>query len=401
MSATVRNILLVDDEADQRLTTKLLLSSPTVEVIEAASGEEALEKIAQNKPDLVLLDFNMDGIDGIETLCRIRKLHGLRELPVLMLSGREESEIIVKALDSGANDYITKLTSPEVLEARVRRHLVNIEIENPNPEASKNSLGELLLHEPLDDGSVATIYRATDTQTSRTVAVEVLKPGLGIDVERYQRESRYQADYEHVAEILGVYTEPTDYLVFSYQSGQRLDQFIDGKAQEPASLLKIMLGLTRIVDSIHQAGEFHGCLQPTGVILDLEGRPHLTNSGISGLIVQENAVYASDWFSAHPAYLAPEQLRDDIQVDTRADLYALGAILFTLATGRAPFEGPLDQLALHTMEDDAPAPSKLRPDGDRMFDFVCHRLLSKKASQRYQTCQDLIQKLSELTEEVR
>ena len=400
MTSTGRHILIVDDEADQRLTTKMLLSSPTVRVEEASSGEEALQKIIESKPDLVLLDFNMDGIDGIETLRRIRQSHGHRDLPVLMLSGREESEIIVEALDSGANDYITKLTSPAVIEARVRRHLVNIEIEGKEVQDSGHSLGRLLLHESTDEGSIATVYRATDTASSQIVSAKVLKPGLGVNVERYENEKRYKETYDNVGELLGVYTEPTDHLVFSYHSGQRLDHYLDGRAQDPLSVLKIMLVLARTVDSIHRSKEVHGCLQPSGILIDSEGAPHLTNSGISDLIIQENAVYASDWFSAHPAYLAPEQLKDDVEVDERADLYALGAILFTLATGKAPFEGSLSQIPLQTLESEPPVPSKHRPDGDRMFDFVCHRLLSKKASGRYQTCQDLIQKLSELREEL-
>ena len=130
MKSTLGKVLLVDDDADQRATLEMLLSGYEMDIIQAASGEEALEHLAKLTPCLVLLDFDMQGINGLETLAKIREKHSPEELPVVMISNRQDTEIIVEALDNGANDYVTKVTDPDILLARIRRHLIQKRLPN-------------------------------------------------------------------------------------------------------------------------------------------------------------------------------------------------------------------------------------------------------------------------------
>ncbi|HET9766583.1 MAG TPA: response regulator transcription factor [Thermoanaerobaculia bacterium] len=111
-------LLVVDDDPELRPLVGFALRQASYLVVEAASGEEALTLLERELPDLMILDVNMPGIDGFEVLRRART-NG-RRLPILMLTVRGEEEDLVRGLDLGADDYLTKPFSPRTLLARVR-----------------------------------------------------------------------------------------------------------------------------------------------------------------------------------------------------------------------------------------------------------------------------------------
>ena len=113
-------ILVVDDEPQIRRVMRVALSGASYMVADARSGEEALEKLREEKVDLVLLDVNLPGIGGLETCRAIRERS---DVPVIMLTVRNSSRDTVAALDAGADDYVTKPFSMEVLLARIRATL--------------------------------------------------------------------------------------------------------------------------------------------------------------------------------------------------------------------------------------------------------------------------------------
>jgi two-component system KDP operon response regulator KdpE len=118
MSQRVIRVLLVDDEQAIRRALRPPLIELGFELAEASRGEEALQKLRTAIFDAILLDINMPGIGGIETLRRIRSIHP--RLPVLMLSVRDGEEDKVESLELGADDYITKPFSTRELIARIR-----------------------------------------------------------------------------------------------------------------------------------------------------------------------------------------------------------------------------------------------------------------------------------------
>jgi two-component system KDP operon response regulator KdpE len=113
-------ILVVDDDPQIRRVMKATLVSHSYEVIEARTGEDALEMVARETPSLVLLDMNMPGIGGLET-CRV--LRSTMDIPVIILSVRNTEKDKVAALDAGADDYVTKPFGIEELLARIRAAL--------------------------------------------------------------------------------------------------------------------------------------------------------------------------------------------------------------------------------------------------------------------------------------
>ena len=110
-------VLIVDDEPQVRRALRTILVSQGCAVIEVRDGEEAIEEIKADPPNLVLLDINMPGIDGFETCRRIREAS---DVPIIMVTVRDSEEDKVKALDAGADDYLVKPFGTQELLARVR-----------------------------------------------------------------------------------------------------------------------------------------------------------------------------------------------------------------------------------------------------------------------------------------
>ena len=113
-------ILVVDDDPQIRRVMKATLVAHHYEVVEARTGEDALDRIPEEMPNLVLLDMNMPGMDGLETC---RAIRGGSEVPVIILSVRSNEKDKVAALDAGADDYVTKPFGIEELLARIRAAL--------------------------------------------------------------------------------------------------------------------------------------------------------------------------------------------------------------------------------------------------------------------------------------
>lgn len=121
-------ILVADDDLVMRCTMSAVLSEAGYVVLEAADGEEALRLARQHVPDLVILDLIMPGMDGFEACARIRADPLLVEIPILVLTGLEDSTAIHRAFDTGASDFVTKPLNPTLLSHRVRFMLRSVDV---------------------------------------------------------------------------------------------------------------------------------------------------------------------------------------------------------------------------------------------------------------------------------
>lgn len=113
-------ILVVDDESQIRRVLRVMLTREHYECGEAASGEEALRKLHEFQPDLILLDLNMPGMGGLETC---RAMRAMSNAPIIVLTVRNEETDKIKALDAGGDDYVTKPFAKDELLARIRAEL--------------------------------------------------------------------------------------------------------------------------------------------------------------------------------------------------------------------------------------------------------------------------------------
>jgi DNA-binding response OmpR family regulator len=136
-------ILIIEDEEDIARLITIYLKREGIETEWCETGEEGLKLLETNKFDLIVLDINLPGMDGFETLQKIRKTNNL---PVLMLSARREDADMLIGFGGGADDYVTKPFSPGVLTARIRAHLNRIASENSHSDSSTSlfQFGEIL-----------------------------------------------------------------------------------------------------------------------------------------------------------------------------------------------------------------------------------------------------------------
>jgi signal transduction histidine kinase len=116
-------ILVVDDQAANVRVVGTLLGRRGYTVVPAHSGPEALAAVAGNAPDLILLDMMMPGMDGFELLAALREIPGLRKVPVVFLTAAQDRDLLLRAFEAGAVDYVTKPFMPEELLARVEAHV--------------------------------------------------------------------------------------------------------------------------------------------------------------------------------------------------------------------------------------------------------------------------------------
>ncbi|MBN3039420.1 MAG: response regulator [Candidatus Omnitrophica bacterium] len=124
-----KRILIVDDDPDILDVLRLTIPEEEYEVVEAQDGQEALSKTYERPPDLIILDYIMPKLDGIQVCQKLKKDILLRHLPVILLTGKGDVKDKVKGLDAGADDYIVKPFDPQELLARIRMTLRRSEID--------------------------------------------------------------------------------------------------------------------------------------------------------------------------------------------------------------------------------------------------------------------------------
>ena len=118
-----RRILVVEDHEENRRIMRDLLTSAGYEMIEAVTGEDGVTLAERERPDLILMDIQLPGIDGYETTRRIKANPALRAIPIIAVTSYALSGDDVKAREAGCNDYVTKPFSPRALLAKIREHL--------------------------------------------------------------------------------------------------------------------------------------------------------------------------------------------------------------------------------------------------------------------------------------
>ncbi|MHC4290253.1 MAG: response regulator [Planctomycetota bacterium] len=158
-------ILIVDDEEDVLELVRYNLEKNGYTVETAATGEEALKKVRFKKPDLMVLDLMLPGVDGLNVCKQLKSDPRTEQLPIIMLTAKGEEADIVTGLELGADDYVTKPFSPKVLVARIRRRLHQTSVSNT--EAAPVNIYELTI-----EAAPVNIYELTIDPSRRQVLID-------------------------------------------------------------------------------------------------------------------------------------------------------------------------------------------------------------------------------------
>ncbi|MCQ8128796.1 phosphate regulon transcriptional regulator PhoB [Methylomonas rivi] len=136
------NILVVEDEDAIREMLVMVLEQADLNVTAAASAEEALQSLAENRVDLLVLDWMLPGISGVELARRLKREPGFKDMPIILLTARGEEEDKIRGLEIGADDYVTKPFSPKELIARIKAVMRR---SGKLSETGQLSVGDLIL----------------------------------------------------------------------------------------------------------------------------------------------------------------------------------------------------------------------------------------------------------------
>lgn len=240
-------------------------------------------------------------------------------------------------------------------------------------------------------GGMGVVYRATERATGRAVAVKyVLAPAHPTAHARFRREVRALAKVRHpnVVSVFAVMLDGRDpYFTMEYVPGGPLGRKLAvGGPLPPAAAAGLVAAAARGVAAAHAAGVLHRDIKPANILLDLDGTPKVADFGLAKSAGRDDGLTGTDSAVGTPNYMPPEQAVGGKDVDERADVYGLGAVLYECLTGRRPFDAatPLETVRMVLAEPPAP-PRRHRPDLPADLEAVCLRCLEKSPAKRYPT----------------
>ena len=263
------------------------------------------------------------------------------------------------------------------------------------------TLGDYELISLLGAGGMAEVYRARDLALGREVAVKVLPASLALDpgyVERFRDEARRVATLDH-PNVVPVYHYGEEqgllYLVMPILKESLRDRMAREGILSPSEAGRIVVQVAAALDTAHNHGIVHRDVKPENILLSTEGKAHLTDFGISREVEflrqtgKARTLAASGLPVGTPEYMAPEQLRGG-EVDQRADIYALGAVLYELLTGTVPFDGPTPYEVASLVLTSPLTPPSVRNDAIWPdLDQVVMKSLERDATARYADARSL------------
>jgi eukaryotic-like serine/threonine-protein kinase len=264
------------------------------------------------------------------------------------------------------------------------------------------AFGDFELLEELGRGGMGIVYKARQFSLGRLVAVKMIlrgplaSPG---DVARFRSEAAAAARLEH-SHIVPVYEigqhDGQPYFVMKYIEGTTLGRRLaDGPlpAREAAELL---LPVCEGVQFAHEHGILHRDLKPSNILIDCQGRPHVSDFGLAKQVSADGDLTRSGAILGTPSYMAPEQAAGNRgQLGPASDVYSLGTILYQMLTGRPPFQAasPVDTVLL-VLEQDPLPPRLLNPKADRDLEMIALRCLQKPPLLRYPSARALADDLA-------
>src|SRR3954463_10634155 len=238
-------------------------------------------------------------------------------------------------------------------------------------------------------GGMATVYEATDLRLDRTVAVKVMHPGLGDDDEfaaRFVAEARAAAKLSH-PNVVSVFDQGNDdgtvFLAMELIPGHTLRDTIGKEAPlSPGRALALLEPVVSALAAAHRAGLVHRDVKPENVLIADDGRIKVADFGLAKAVSATTQHTATGVLIGTVSYVAPELVVEG-RSDARADVYAVGVIMYELLTGHKPHEGETPiQVAYKHVHEDVPPPSREVPDIPDNIDALVARDTARDREQR-------------------
>src|SRR5215208_210838 len=255
----------------------------------------------------------------------------------------------------------------------------------------------------LGRGGMATVYLGYDPRFEREVAVKVLpRELLHADPQfrlRFEREAKIIAQLEHSA-IVPVYdvgeADGQPFFVMRYMNGGSLSERIKAGVSSIEESARILGAIAPGLDEAHSKGFVHRDIKPSNILFDKKNIPYISDFGIAKLSQAQSGNVTGSAIIGTPAYMAPEQAQGDA-IDGRADIYALGIILYEMLTGRQPYEADTPMaVAIKHITDPVPHILTANPRLPQGMDTIIQKAMAKNKKDRFSTTVEMTNAIRDL-----
>ena len=292
----------------------------------------------------------------------------------------------------------------EVSAARGAKRPSSTELDFASLGTGKRFAGRYEVQETVGAGAMGMVYRTKDLELDEEVAIKTVKPELVVDetaVERFKDEIRLARKISHrnvvrthdFGEWQGVY-----YLTMEYVEGVTVRDLLDTRGQLGVSpTMAIATQLAAALAVAHEQGVIHRDIKPQNLLLDSGGVLKVMDFGVARLAERTSGITETGLVVGTPAYMSPEQLLTDADLDPRSDLWAVGVVLYECLTGKLPFTASTPvALIAKVLNEVPPTPAELNPEVPETLSALVLELLAKRREDRPSSAQELEQRLGRL-----
>lgn len=265
-------------------------------------------------------------------------------------------------------------------------------------------LGDYELRKMIGRGGMGVVYLATQRNLDREVAVKMIRSGMLAgeeEVRRFRTEAKAAAKLQH-PNIVSVhhfgYLEGHHFFSMDYVAGTDLARKMAEGPLPIEQAVRYVRDCARAIHYAHQCQILHRDLKPANVLIDNDDQVHITDFGLAKHTDNDSSLTASGAAVGTPNYMAPEQASGHgDRAGRAADVYALGAILFAVVTGRPPFVGDtIVQTLMQVVHRPTPSPREFRPEVPADLETVLLKSLAKEPNDRYQSAEELASELDRI-----
>jgi len=403
-------IVLADDHTMIRRGLRMVLESEAgfSVVAEAGDVDSALRATRELLPRVVVLDLNMPGDPTLPAIPRF--LEAAAGVAVVVLTMENDPVFARRALAAGACGYVLKEGAEDELVDAIRTVAGGGTYVNPGlgarlatAEPAELGVGSLFAGHRIDGiagrGGMGVVYRATDLTLERQVALKLIAPRVAGDEEfraRFERECKVAASLEH-PHVVPIYHAGQEgdrlYVTMRFIEGTDLRALLAEEGRLDAEhAVAVITQVAGALDEAHRHGLVHRDVKPGNILIERDGvgeRVFLTDFGVTKQRAAGDELTRTGMTVGTADFMSPEQARG-ADVDGRADVYALGCVLFRALTGEVVFDrdSDLDKLWAHVHEP-PPALLEMRPElPTALGDTIAHAL-AKEPDARPQTAGEL------------
>ena len=425
----MKRILLAEDEEAVRKYLTILLEKSSYQVKAVDNGKKALELIdasvnrLEEPFDLLITDIEMPHMDGFSLIDAIKERNIF--LPVIVITGRDDRELVLNELRRGCHEFIDKPLRPDVVakvvstfekieNASGQRSTRDISDDTRNFGSASDAsqrvpyskmIGKYRIKSVIGEGGIGTVFLCEDPETKQCYALKTLRlRSLDSDkdssIKRLINEGSAisQLNHPNIVNFIefgysGKGHDRLPYIVMEYFEGMSLKHFLEGVQNlSMEQKLSIISQVAEGLYAAHQHNICHRDIKPDNILVDDKLKVKITDFGICYLPTSD--VTRTSELMGSPGYMAPEYIRFGV-TDKAMDIYSLGVVAYELLLGRKPYEATtLTELMNKIIHARPPEPVRTSPGFPHQLQRILGRMLRKNPKKRYKDGIEIIKDIS-------